>query len=117
MAKFSIEVPDDFQCIRCGACCRWPGYVRISQKEADSIAEFLNMNVFDFIAKFTRLTEDRRGLSLIEKENGECAFYSDSPPGCEINKVKPVQCRNFPSAWNVADWEKKCGAMKNRQDD
>ena len=99
----------DFECVRCGACCRWPGPVRVSDSEIDAIAVFLNIPVERFIHDFTCLADDRRGLSLIEREDGSCVFYEESPPGCAVNAVKPSQCRGFPLEWNFPGWEKLCG--------
>jgi Fe-S-cluster containining protein len=98
----------NFKCVRCGNCCKWSGYVRISQNEINLIADYLDMTIDNFIDKYTRLTSDRRGLSLIENPDGSCIFYKESPSGCEINDVKPIQCRNFPFIWNFEGWEKEC---------
>lgn len=101
-----------FQCRRCGNCCKWHGLVRLTDDEIDAIAAFLNMNVSDFIAQYTILTPDRRGLSLTERENGECCFYDSESSLCIIQQVKPVQCKNFPQLWNFDGWEKECeGAL------
>jgi hypothetical protein len=108
----------DFQCARCGNCCKWPGYVRISFEEIAQIADFLEMPVQSFTNEYAILTSDRRGLSLKEKENRQCIFY-DEPPACRIEPVKPLQCRNFPARWNFEGWENECngsGTFK-RQDD
>ncbi len=98
---------DSFQCKRCGTCCKWSGYVRLKENEITNIANFLGLSELEFIEKYTKLTSDRRGLSLIEKEDGSCIFFND-PPGCQINPVKPLQCRNFPLIWNFEGWEKFC---------
>lgn len=63
----------------------------------------------EFIQKFTRLTRDRRGLSLEEKRNGECVFLEGS--NCSVQPVKPPQCRDFPNLWNVPEFEKVCHAI------
>jgi Fe-S-cluster containining protein len=98
----------EFTCVRCGNCCRWSGYVRISSDELLHIAKFMNMSVADFTAEFTIVTEDRTGLSLIEKPDGSCIFFIPSPPSCKIQAVKPVQCKNFPFTWNFEGWEEEC---------
>ena len=64
----------EFQCKRCGNCCKWHGFVRLKDAEVDAIAEFLNMQVDEFLAQYTVLTPDRRALSLTERENGECCL-------------------------------------------
>lgn len=99
-----------FQCTRCGACCRWPGYVRLTEKEVDEIAEFLEMTIEEFIETCTILTKDRRCLSLIEHpDDGRCILLTNDGR-CRINPVKPRQCRNFPNLWNFPGWQNICKA-------
>ncbi len=105
----------DFECKRCGNCCRWRGYVRVSAKEIDAIAEFLGMSPAEFIDTSTRLTGDRTGLSLLENPDGSCPYLEDSPegPACRLQAVKPRQCCDFPLKWNFPGWENECaGAVK-----
>ena len=101
----------NFQCIGCHACCRETGYVRIGKDEPDTISSFLGLCVHDFIARYTVLTKDRTGLSLMEKEDGACIFLTDM--GCKINSVKPLQCREFPQKWKFSGFETICGWAKN----
>jgi Fe-S-cluster containining protein len=95
-----------FECNRCGACCRWPGYVRLEDGEVERISEFLGISVGQFTEKYTEVTDDRKNLSIIEREDGACYFLTDD--GCAINSVKPNQCRAFPYQWNFFGWRKKC---------
>ena len=76
--------------------------------------DFLKMTPGDFVERYTRLTADRSGLSLIEKADGACVFLTETrPPACRIEAVKPRQCRDFPEKWNFPGWEKLCeGASK-----
>lgn len=103
-----------FQCLQCQACCKQDGYVRLKPDEPESIAEFLNMSVDEFIEKHTRLTWDRQCLALLDKKNGECAFLT--PEGCSINPVKPVQCLEFPIKWKFKAFETICAwAVKEKK--
>ncbi len=105
----------DFECRRCGNCCRWPGYVRLESDEIAPIAGLLGVDEAEFIAEQTRLTGDRRGLSLLENADGSCPFLSAAAEGaiCRIQAAKPRQCRNFPLGWNFPGWEAECaGAGK-----
>ena len=103
---------DDFSCARCGACCEWEGYVRLTELDVELIAEFLGMDIEVFTDVYTRITDDRRSLSLTENDNGSCVFYQKNPPLCLINDVKPSQCSKFPQEWNFEGWETKCaGAL------
>ncbi len=86
-------------CQRCGACCRWPGQVRVSPAEINAIATFLGLPEDVFIQHKTRLRADRKGLALLDKPSGECEFLDGS--SCSIHPVKPQQCRDFPDLWNA----------------
>ena len=74
------------------------------------------MTEVEFFDLHTRLTPDRRHLSLIEKDDGSCEYLSVAGDGvacCGIESVKPVQCRDFPERWNFPDWQKLCGAFSD----
>jgi len=98
-----------YVCQRCGACCRWPGQVRLSSEEIAAIARFMGMEEVAFIDKYTRLQANRSGLALVEQPSGECIFYQDG--GCAIQAVKPQQCADFPNRWNFPGFEKVCQAV------
>lgn len=102
-------MPIFYECQRCTACCRWPGQVRLTNEEITKIAAFKNLSEHDFIQQFTRLTDDRRGLALQDKPNGECIFLDGND--CAIQAVKPQQCRDFPNLWNFPGFEKQCKAI------
>ena len=106
---------DGFHCVRCGACCRWEGPVRVSEQEIDAIARFLGIPVKDFIRDHTVLTSDRRSLSLRENPDGSCCYYDPSARSCRIQAVKPKQCRDFPLVWNFPGWEKLCAGAQVEQ--
>ncbi len=100
-----------FQCQLCGRCCRWPGPVRLADDEPEAIAAHLGLEVREFIARHTALTADRTNLTLLEKEDGSCAFLS-SDNRCLIETVKPRQCRDFPFRWRVDDEHDFCPAWR-----
>ena len=107
---------EKFSCRRCGNCCRWPGAVKLEPGEAEQIAAFLGMSEIEFFDAHTRLTPDRRHLSLIEKTDGSCEYLTVGDDGlacCAIELAKPVQCRDFPEHWNFPDWQKLCGAFSD----
>ena len=99
-----------YRCTRCGACCRWEGYVHITPEETDRIAEFLGISVREFLDRHTRLTDLRTGVSLTEKPDGACIFFS-TDGRCLIQDVKPKQCRDFPNEWNFPDFLLECSAV------
>ena len=97
-----------YECQRCGACCRWPGQVRVSDAEIAPMAAHLGVSVETFIDRYTRLRPDRLGLALLEKDNYECIFLDGVD--CRVQPVKPQQCRTFPNEWNVPEFADKCRA-------
>ena len=103
-----------FACQRCGACCRWPGYVRLYEGEAAEIARHLQLAEADFIARHTRLTDDRRNLSLLETAGGACEFLGPDN-ACALQPVKPKQCRGFPHAWQAGPFMARCPAWRATQ--
>lgn len=102
-------MPIFYECQRCTACCRWPGQVVLTEAEITKLAAFKNLSEFDFIQQFTRLTENRRGLAIKDKSNGECIFLDGND--CAVQPVKPQQCRDFPNLWNFPGFEKVCKAL------
>jgi Fe-S-cluster containining protein len=107
-------VPIFYECQRCTACCRWPGQVRLSEAEITRLAAFKELSEFDFIQQYTRLTLDRRGLSLLDQPGGECVFLAGE--ACSVQAVKPQQCRDFPNLWNFPGFEQVCRAVPRRVD-
>ncbi|MFO1486871.1 MAG: YkgJ family cysteine cluster protein [Verrucomicrobiota bacterium] len=108
-------MPVFYECDRCTACCRWPGQVRLTEAEISRLAAFLQLTEHDFIQRFTRLRADRRGLSLLDKPNGECIFLEQN--NCAVQAVKPQQCRDFPNLWNFPGFEKVCHAIPRLVDE
>jgi Fe-S-cluster containining protein len=102
-------MPTFYECQRCTACCRWPGQVRVSDAEIAAMAAHLELDEPEFIERFTRLRPDRRGLSLKDKDNGECALLDGD--NCRVQAVKPQQCRDFPNLWRFPGFETKCYAL------
>ena len=103
----------DFQCKRCGNCCRHEGEVRLADGEAEAIAAVLNLDAESFTRQYTRLREDRRGLSLLDHPHGACMFLEGTPPACRIQAAKPKQCRDFPLNWRYDNLEAVCEAVRN----
>ena len=83
--------------------------MRLTEAEITRLAAFKGMSEFDFIQEFTRLRQDKQGLALKDKPNGECIFLSGND--CSVQAVKPQQCRDFPNLWNFPGFEKVCHAI------
>lgn len=111
MASDPITEPPNiwWQCQRCGNCCRWAGDVHVSEDEICKIAQFVGMSDDQFIQRHTKLTKDRKGLTLLENKNGACSWLEGNE--CRLQPVKPKQCKGFPNDWNFDGWQQVCEAL------
>jgi uncharacterized protein len=73
------------------------------------MAAFKGLSEFEFIQQFLEVRQDRLGLSLRNKPEGECIFLEGG--NCAVQPVKPQQCRDFPNLWNFPGFEKVCHAI------
>jgi len=108
-----------FQCKKCGNCCCGPreGYVWLTPKDIESIADMLKISVEQFLQKYCRSVGN--SISLIERhDNKNCIFLRDNC--CLIYDVRPAQCRKWPfwlsslitnSTWQQA--AEKCPGVNN----
>lgn len=83
----------------------------LTSDETERVAEFLNLPVQDFTERYTRLLDDRRGLSLTERADGACVFL-ESDNTCRIQAAKPQQCRGFPFAWRSERLAARCAGLR-----
>jgi len=87
----------NFECTQCSKCCRLdPGYVFLSYNDLDRLLNFFSISKDKFIKKYCRTVDmgEHKRLSLIEKTNYDCIFWSNG--GCEIYNARPLQCRSYP---------------------
>jgi Fe-S-cluster containining protein len=109
-----------FGCTECGECCTGsPGYVWITEKEAEEMAQFLGIPLDEFAKKYTRKVGDRFSLKEHPK-NYDCVFLKEKR--CTLYSARPKQCRTFPwwqeNLETPSDWEeasKRCEGI-NRPD-
>lgn len=83
-----------FKCTGCGGCCTGtPGYVYLSEREAQLLADHKKLTLEAFKAQYTRDIEG--SLALIDRpDTHDCIFLQDK--ACQVYSARPVQCRTFP---------------------
>lgn len=81
----------------------------MTDDEIARLAAYKGISEVEFIQKFLHLRHDRQGLALQNHPNGECIFLNGND--CEVQPVKPQQCRDFPNLWNFPGFEKVCHAI------
>lgn len=100
---------ESFGCRRCNACCRQPGFVYLGPGEAERIADFHHLELYDFTARYCDLL-DRRQLVLKKHPGEACIFLTDE--GCSVHPVKPRQCIDFPIQWHTPRSFDYCEGLK-----
>lgn len=98
-----------FECLQCGDCCTGdPGTIYVSDSEIESIAEYLQLAVARFRARYLYSYKD--SYSIKEDHRGHCLFYKR---GCTIYPMRPLQCRTFPfwfgNVRSESRWERIAG--------
>ena len=96
---------EDFQCRRCGGCCRFLDYRNQVTAEDVSVWRAAGRNdILKWVDETARNGKTRRYRAWVEpgtgKEADECPFLEKIPENgkwrCRIHDVKPAFCRHFP---------------------
>ena len=85
-------------CSTCrGTCCRWGGYVWITEEEMIDIAQYKGMELGVFADTYVRAAYGRLSLQdrLIDGEQ-ICCMFDPYKEKCTIYEHRPSQCRTFP---------------------
>ncbi|MCB2221274.1 MAG: YkgJ family cysteine cluster protein [Bacteroidetes bacterium] len=77
-------------CLDCARCCKVLG-PRITLKDIDRIAKFLNMKPDGFIHKYLRIDEDRDYVF----QSMPCPFLREDNY-CSVYEVRPKACAEYP---------------------
>ena len=97
-------------CQRSGNCCRWKGFVKLSNQDISRISKFLFLSEEQFIEEYTQLAPNRKYLILNSRENDDCTFLKGKNI-CTIHEVKPNQCLGFPNKWMILEKKNDCKAI------
>jgi uncharacterized protein len=90
---------DPDACQACsGRCCNGEsGNIWVTKKEMTGIAEYLGLDVTEFIDQYLRKSGYRFSIKeLKQRGNYSCVFFDKKRKGCGIYPVRPEQCRTFP---------------------
>ena len=101
-----------FVCKRCGACCRVPGYVRLTEADILALSKELQLAPEVFVNKYTELAPGRTGLVLAGDPQLPCLFLAENGL-CRLHAVRPKQCRDYPERWRSAEIEAVCKAVRS----
>lgn len=88
---------DDFQCIKCGTCCKKQKVVLLTIYDIFRLSEKLGIKPGKFFRKYCTISHkfNSNGLRRFYlKADGGCPFLKDSQ--CSVQDVKPVVCARNP---------------------
>lgn len=80
-----------------GECCRWGGYVWVTEEEIQAMADLMNMELEAFANEYVKAAYGK--LSLQERlRDGEyhCCMFDPFNNRCQVYQARPEQCRTFP---------------------
>ncbi len=100
-----------FECKRCGACCRVPGYVRLTEADILALSHTLGLSPEAFIETWTALSPTRSGLVIKAEPSAPCPFLTEDNL-CRVHAARPQQCRDYPERWRSDEIEAVCAARK-----
>jgi Fe-S-cluster containining protein len=80
-----------FKCTHCNRCCTVEGHVWVDKREAQRLANHLQISLQEFSKRYLRLVDGRHALT--ERSDGACVFWDE---GCTVYETRPGQCRTFP---------------------
>ena len=78
----------------CGACCTNHedyAYVYIQSEEANRLAEFLELELEEFLERYAAVDDDEL---ILRMDQPECPFLDGTH--CTVYPVRPAQCSTFP---------------------
>lgn len=101
-----------FSCTQCGKCCTGlPGYVWVTEHEADAMAKFLQLPISDFRRLYMKRVGQRWTLLEKKSQGHSCVFYKEQK--CQVYAARPLQCRAYPfwqeNLLSKASWEAAAG--------
>lgn len=90
----------NFQCKRCGKCCKHRGDVLLTPMDIFHIAKLKDVTCKEVVEKFTQLRTsqgDKYPRLVVRARDPQmtCVFY-DKRIGCTIYPVRPIACSLFP---------------------
>ncbi len=103
LSEIKEKVLSAFQCQKTGNCCRFEGYVYADENEITRMAEFLKLDVKEFMKRFVRKDN---GWHLIASPTFRKSCFLNKENGCKIYPVRPEKCKtypNWPELWETPE--------------
>jgi Fe-S-cluster containining protein len=103
----------EFECHRCGNCCRGDGHVVLTPDDLARLAARFELTEEAFAARYTWRREDG-AVCLVDQGDAlrSCVFLT-AENTCEVHHTaKPTQCQGFPMKWRPPDALEICAGLR-----
>lgn len=102
----------EFECHRCGNCCRGEGYVELTAEDVEALARHLGLTEAALLERYTARGEDG-APRLVNSVGPElaCVFLAEDNT-CRVHAAKPAQCRDFPMRWRPQHALEYCAGLR-----
>jgi Fe-S-cluster containining protein len=82
-----------FECQKSGNCCRREGVVYATVPEMKAMADFLGINLGDFIQRFTQRKD---GWYMIASPTHRPTCFLTPENTCSVYQFRPKACKTYP---------------------
>ncbi|HEY8378462.1 MAG TPA: YkgJ family cysteine cluster protein [Nannocystis sp.] len=110
-SEWPYEV-SEFECHRCGNCCRGDGDVVLTEADIAGLSAYLGQSVPAFLASTTRRREDGATCLIDQGDALRSCVFLQPDNTCRVHAVKPEQCRGFPMKWRPPDVLEICAGLR-----
>lgn len=87
----------EFKCTQCGDCCKWNGYVFLSDGDIQRLRDKEGLSLNNFLERFTKdimFEGEIRKVLADKKGTNDCIYLKDNK--CSVYDIKPKQCSDYP---------------------
>ncbi len=120
MAMTETHIPDlvgqkeiilsQFKCQNSGNCCRCAGYVYVTKKEIDQMAEIKQEHPALFIQNYVRR---ENGWDVIAGPSFRPQCFLNTSNQCDVYEARPQACRSYPDWPEI--WESNASILKESE--
>lgn len=87
----------EFKCTQCGDCCKWDGFVILTEEDIDRLRHREHLSLDQFKDDFVK-EKNLKGtiVEILKSKKGttECIYLKDNK--CSVYEIKPKQCSEYP---------------------
>jgi len=99
-----LPAPFNFECIVCGICCQWGGWVCLYPEDVPRLADFFHLTPQETADRYTRHIAaefaNDQSVSIVPylalKNVGDRCIFLEADGRCAVHPAKPIHCAESP---------------------